>query len=202
MFCLVYGFSNAATHSWHTPSTWSVLAAAAALLIVFAARQSRAAQPLLPPRVILDRNRGGAYLTSFVNGVGIFGIFLFLIYYMQVVLGYSAVKSGVAMLPMVAVIGVIANVGSVKLLPRFGPRPLITLGLLLNAAGMVWLTRIGAPRRRSLPPAGKRPRPGGLRAAQRHQPPSHPQRRTPPRARHRPAAPRSHRILSPPGELT
>ena len=144
MFCLVYGFSNAATHSWRTPSTWSVLAATAALLIVFAARQSRAAQPLLPPRVILDRNRGGAYLTSFINGVGIFGIFLFLIYYLQVVLGYSAVKSGVAMLPMVAVIGVIANVGSVKLLPRFGPRPLITLGLLLNAAGMVWLTRIGA----------------------------------------------------------
>ena len=54
-----------------------------------------------------------------------------------------------------------------------------------------------APRRRPLPPAGKRPRPGGLRVAQRHQPPSHPQRRTPPRARHRPAAPRSHRILNP-----
>ena len=58
-----------------------------------------------------------------------------------------------------------------------------------------------APRRRPLPPAGKRPRPGGLRVAQRHQPPSHPQRRTLPRARHRPAAPRSHRILKPPGVI-
>jgi EmrB/QacA subfamily drug resistance transporter len=143
MFCLVYGFSNAATHGWHTPSTWGVLAAGAVLLIVFGAWQTRAAHPLLPPRVILDRNRGGAYLTSFVNGAGIFGIFLFLIYYMQVSLGYSPVKSGLAMLPMVAVIGVVANVGNIKLMPRLGPKPLITLGLLLNAAGMIWLTRIG-----------------------------------------------------------
>jgi EmrB/QacA subfamily drug resistance transporter len=143
MFALVYAFANAATHGWHTPSTWAVLAAGALLLIVFAAWQSRAAHPLLPPRVILDRNRGGAYLTSFINGVGIFGIFLFLIYYMQVVLGYSAVRSGLAMLPMVVVIGIVANVGNIKLMPRFGPKPLITLGLVLNAAGLAALTRIG-----------------------------------------------------------
>jgi hypothetical protein len=60
MFCLVYGFANAATHSWHAPSTWGFLAAAAALA-AFAARQARAKDPLLPPRVVLDRNRGGAY---------------------------------------------------------------------------------------------------------------------------------------------
>ena len=143
MFCLVYGFSNAATHSWHTPSTVGFLAAGAVLLIVFAAWQTRAAHPLLPPRVILDRNRGGAYLTSFINGVGIFGIFLFLIYYMQVSLGYSAVKSGAAILPMVAVIAVMANVGNIVLMPRFGPKPLVIAGMLLNAAGMAWLTRIG-----------------------------------------------------------
>ena len=143
MFCLVYGFSNAATHGWRTPSTWSVLVAGVVLLILFAWWQARAAQPLLPSRVILDRNRGGAYLASFINGAGIFGIFLFLIYYMQASLGYSAVKSGLAMLPMVAVIGVVANVGNIKLMPRLGPKPLITVGLLLNAAGMAWLTRIG-----------------------------------------------------------
>ena len=143
MFCLVYGFSNAAVHGWHTPSTWSFLVTGAVLLIVFAAWQTRAAHPLLPPRVILDRNRGGAYLTSFANGAGIFGIFLFLIYYMQVSLGYSAVRSGVAMLPMVAVIGVVANLGNIKLMPRFGPKPLVIAGLLLNAAGMAALTRIG-----------------------------------------------------------
>src|ERR1700751_6115628 len=60
VFCLVYGFSNAATHSWHTPSTWAFLVAGVALLVAFALWQSRAAHPLLPPRVVLDRNRGGA----------------------------------------------------------------------------------------------------------------------------------------------
>jgi predicted MFS family arabinose efflux permease len=144
IFSLVYGFSNAATHSWHTPSTWGFLAAGAALLTVFAAWQSRATNPLLPPRIVADRNRGGAYLTMLITGAGIFGIFLFLIYYMQVTLGYSPVKSGLALLPMVAVIGVVANVGTMKLMPRFGPRPLVIAGLLVNAAAMVWLTRIGA----------------------------------------------------------
>ena len=143
MFCLVYGFSNAATDSWHALSTWSFLAAGAVLLIVFAAWQTRAAQPLLPPRVILDRNRGGAYLTMLIFGSALFGIFLFLVYYMQLSLGYSAVISGVALLPMVAVIGVMANVGNIVLMPRFGPKPLVILGLLCNAAGMAWLTRIG-----------------------------------------------------------
>jgi EmrB/QacA subfamily drug resistance transporter len=143
MFCLVYGFSNAETHGWHTPSTWGFLAAGAALLTVFAAWQTRAAHPLLPPRVILDRNRGGAYLTMLIFGSALFGIFLFLIYYMQTTLDYSPIKSGVALLPMVAVIGVMATVGNIKLMPQFGPKPLISLGLLCNAAGMVWLTRIG-----------------------------------------------------------
>jgi EmrB/QacA subfamily drug resistance transporter len=144
MFCLVYGFSNAAAHSWHATSTVGFLAAGVALLIVFAAWQSRAAHPLLPPRVILDRNRGGAYLTMLITGAGIFGIFLFLIYYMQLTLGYSPVKSGVALLPMVVVIGVMANVGNIVLMPRLGPKPLLIAGMLCNAAGMAWLTRIGA----------------------------------------------------------
>ena len=125
MFSLVYGFSNAATHGWHALSTWGFLAAGAVLLVAFATWQARAAQPLLPPRVILDRNRAGAYLTMLIFGSALFGIFLFLIYYMQLNLGYSAVLSGLALLPMVAVIGVMANVGNIVLMPRFGPKPLI-----------------------------------------------------------------------------
>jgi hypothetical protein len=143
MICLVYGFSNAATHSWHAPSTWSFLAAGVALLVAFAAWQTRAAQPLLPPRVVLDRNRGGAYLTMLIIGAGIYGIFLFLIYYMQATLRYSPVISGVALLPMVVIIGVTANVGNIKLMPRFGPKPLVIAGMLLNAVGLAALTRIG-----------------------------------------------------------
>ena len=144
MFCLVYGFANAASHSWHAPSTWGFLAGGGALLAVFAAVQSRAAHPLLPPRVVLDRNRGGAYLTVLVVGAATFGVFLFLVYYMQVTLGYSAIRSGAAMLPMVAASGVLATLGNTRLLPRFGPKPMVIAGMGANAAAMVWLTRIDA----------------------------------------------------------
>jgi EmrB/QacA subfamily drug resistance transporter len=144
MFCLVYGFANAASHSWHTPSTWGFLAGGVALLAVFAAVQSRAAHPLLPPRVVLDRNRGGAYLTVLVVGAATFGVFLFLVYYMQVTLGYSAIRSGTAMLPLVVASGVFATLGNTRLLPRFGPKPMVIVGMTANAAAMVWLTRIDA----------------------------------------------------------
>ena len=99
VFCLVYGFSNAATHNWHTPSTYGFLAAGAALLAAFALWQGRAAHPLLPPRVVLDRNRGGAYLSFFIAAAGMFGIFLFLTYYLQQTLGYSPLVTGFAFLP-------------------------------------------------------------------------------------------------------
>jgi EmrB/QacA subfamily drug resistance transporter len=143
MFCLVYGFSNAANHSWGAPSTYGFLAAGAALLAGFASWQARAASPLLPPRVVLDRNRGGAYLAVLIAGVGMFGIFLFLTYYMQQTLGYSPVVSGVAFLPVIAMVVLAANVSNVVLLPRLGPKPLVTTGMLLAAGSLVWLTRIG-----------------------------------------------------------
>src|SRR4029079_1064940 len=75
VFCLVYGFSNAATHTWATPSTYGFLAAGVVLAGAFAWWQGRAAHPLLPPRVVLDRNRGGAYLSLFIGTAGLFGIF-------------------------------------------------------------------------------------------------------------------------------
>jgi EmrB/QacA subfamily drug resistance transporter len=143
MFSLVYGFSNAANHNWHTPSTYGFLAAGGALLVVFALWQARAASPLLPPRVVLDRNRAGANLAVLTAGAGMFGIFLFLTYYMQQTLGYSPVVTGVAFLPVIAMVVVAANLANVLLLPRFGPKPLVPAGLLLAAGALVWLTRIG-----------------------------------------------------------
>jgi predicted MFS family arabinose efflux permease len=143
MFCLVYGFSNAATHNWHTLSTYGLLAAGAALLAAFALWQSRAASPLLPPRVVLDRNRGAAYLAVLIAGAGMFGIFLFLTYYLQQTLHYSPVVSGAAFLPMIAMVAVSANLSNAVLLPRVGPKPLVTVGMLLAAGSLVWLTRIG-----------------------------------------------------------
>ena len=143
MFCLVYGFSNAASHSWHAPSTYGFLAAGVGLLTLFALWQGLASHPLLPPRVLLDRNRGGSNLAVLIRGAGMFGILLFLTYYLQQTLHYSPVVTGLAFLPMVGMIVVCANLANIVLLPRLGPKPLVTLGMLLASGAMVWLSGIG-----------------------------------------------------------
>ncbi len=143
MFCIVYGFSNAASHGWHATSTWGFLVAGGVLLALFALWQGRAPSPLLPPRVALNRNRGGAYLSILIASAGMFGIFLFLTYYVQQTLGFSPALAGVAFLPMVGMVMLCANLSNVVLMPRIGPKPLVATGMLLAAAGMAWLTRIG-----------------------------------------------------------
>jgi EmrB/QacA subfamily drug resistance transporter len=143
MFCIVYGFSSAAARSWHAPSTWGLLSAGTVLLVLFGWRQARAPQPLLPPRVIADRNRGGAYLTMLIASAGMFGIFLFLTYYLQQTLGFTPVLTGLAFLPMVACLMISSVTSNIVLMPRTGPRPLAPAGMLLAAGGLAWLTRIG-----------------------------------------------------------
>jgi hypothetical protein len=142
-FCLGYGFSNAATHHWATPSTYGFLAAGVALGAVFAAWQGRAAHPLLPPRVVLDRNRGGAYASMLIGTAGLFGTFLFLTYYLQQTLGYSPLVTGVAFLPISAGLVVASNLSTIVLMPRVGPRPLIASGMLAAAGGTAWLAQLG-----------------------------------------------------------
>ena len=143
VFCLVYGFSNAATHNWHTPSTWGFLVAGVALLVAFAFWQSRASHPLLPPRVVVDRNRGGAYLSMFIASAGMFATFLFLTYYLQQTLGYSPVVTGFSFLPIAGGIAVAANLSTIVLMPRFGPKPLVATGMLVGAGAMVWFAQLG-----------------------------------------------------------
>jgi hypothetical protein len=143
VFCLVYGFSNAATHTWATPSTYGFLAAGLVLGVAFAAWQGRAAHPLLPPRVVLDRNRGGAYLSVFIGTAGLFGIFLFLTYYLQQTLGYSPLVTGVAFLPISGGLVVMANLSTIVLMPRFGPKPLVASGMLAASGGAAWLAQLG-----------------------------------------------------------
>jgi EmrB/QacA subfamily drug resistance transporter len=143
LFCLVYGFSNAATHNWHTPSTYGFLVAGVALLVVFAAWQGRAANPLLPPRVVLNRNRAGAYLSMLIASSGMFATFLFLTYYLQQSLGFSPVVTGVAFLPLAGGIAVAANISNIVLMPRFGPKPIVPVGMLLGAGAMSWYTNLG-----------------------------------------------------------
>ncbi len=143
VFCLVYGFSNAATHTWAAPSTYGFLAAGLVLGVAFAAWQGRAAHPLLPPRVVLDRNRGGAYLSIFIGTAGLFGTFLFLTYYLQQTLGYSPLVTGVAFLPISGGLVVMANLSTIVLMPRFGPKPLVALGMLAASGGAAWLAQLG-----------------------------------------------------------
>jgi EmrB/QacA subfamily drug resistance transporter len=143
VFCLVYGFSNAAAHGWGTPSTYGFIAAGVVVLAAFAAWQGRAAHPLLPPRVVLDRNRGGAYLSMLIVGAGLFGIFLFLSYYLQQTLGYSPLVTGVAFLPFSAGSAAASNLATIVLMPRVGPRPLVACGMLTAAGAAVWLAQLG-----------------------------------------------------------
>src|SRR6266480_4913666 len=129
VFCLVYGFSNAATHGWHASSTWGFLVAGVSLLVAFALWIGRAAHPLLPPHIVLNRNRSGAYLSMLLGPAGLFGIFLFLTYYLQQTLGYSPLITGVAFLPMSVGLILAANLATITLMPKTGPRPLIAAGM-------------------------------------------------------------------------
>ena len=144
MFSLVYGFSNADTHDWSAPSTWGFLAAGAVLLGVFVLLQARVRSPLLPLHILADRNRSGAYLAIFLVMAGVSGVFLFLTYYLQEGLGYSPVQTGLAYLPMLATAVFGGIMSNLRLLPRFGPKPLVAAGMLIAAVGLAWLTRIGA----------------------------------------------------------
>jgi len=144
LFLIVFGFSHAETASWGSAVTIGSLVAGVVLLAAFVLVEQRVAHPLLPLRIVLNRFRGGAYLAIGLSSIGVFGIFLFLTYYVQLTLGYSPVKSGLAFLPMIAAIVATSTISSGVLLPRTGPRPLLPAGLLVMAGGLALLAaRLG-----------------------------------------------------------
>ncbi|MFF5139860.1 MFS transporter [Streptomyces sp. NPDC013157] len=143
LFSLVYGFSNAETHDWGSPLTWGFLVAGVVLLAAFAWWQTKAEHPLLPLGILMDRNRAASLLTVLISAGGMFGVFLFLTYYLQLNLGFSPTKTGVAFLPMIGGLMVTAQIGTQALVPRLGPKVVIPLGFAVSAAGMAWLTGIG-----------------------------------------------------------
>jgi EmrB/QacA subfamily drug resistance transporter len=141
---LVYGFTNAATHSWTAPLTIALIVLAVALLVTFVVwEQWFAKNPLLPLRIILHRTRGGAFLSFFLATLAMFGMFLFLTFYMQNVHGWSPLKSGFAFLPFPVGVITSATIAS-KTLPRLGPRPLALFGFTLATLGYAWLTTLHA----------------------------------------------------------
>ncbi|MET9793652.1 DHA2 family efflux MFS transporter permease subunit [Streptomyces canus] len=142
LFCLVYGFSNAEHHDWSSPQTWGFLIAGAVLLAAFSWWQTRSAHPLLPLRILLDRNRGASFVSILIVGAGMFGVFLFLTYYLQQSLGYTPVKTGLAFMPMIVALMLATTLATSRLIPRFGPKPVVPLGMGAGAAGMIWLTAL------------------------------------------------------------
>jgi EmrB/QacA subfamily drug resistance transporter len=142
LFGIVFGFSHAETAGWTATLTIASLTLGLVLLAGFVLAERRSSHPLLPLHVILDRTRGGSYVAVGISGIAIFGTFLFLTYYLQVIKGESPLTTGLLFLPMIACILISSNLSSIVALPRFGPRVLIAAGMLLGCGGMAYLTQI------------------------------------------------------------
>lgn len=140
LFALVFGFSQAEPQGWDAPVTWVSLALSIVLLVGFVLRQRTSANPVLPLGIILDRDRGGAFIAILVAGSGMFGVFLFLTYYLQATLQFSPMRTGTAFLPMVVSIIITAQIQNNILLPRLGPRIIVPIGMLLGTVAMFSFT--------------------------------------------------------------
>ncbi len=143
LFAIVFGFNRAQADSWTAGITLVSLAVGVILLVAFAVTEMRVRNPLLPLRVPADRNRGASFLAMLMSAVAMFGVFLFLTYYLQQNRGYSPIMSGVAFLPMTAAIMITAVTVSTVLLTRVSPKILVSAGMVLAAVGMAVFTRIG-----------------------------------------------------------
>ncbi len=142
LFGLVFGFSHAESAGWTSAVTVASLILGVALLVAFVLAEQRIAVPLLPLRVVADRSRGVAFASVAVAGLAMFGLFLFLTYYLQSVKGFSPVLSGLAFLPMIFCVMISSNLSNIVTLPRFGPRVVITVGMLLGSGALAYLSRL------------------------------------------------------------
>src|SRR5580693_8057278 len=142
LFLIVFGFSHAETAGWTATLTVGSLVLGPVLLAWFVLAERRSSHPLLPLRVILDRARGGSYVAVGISGIAIFGTFLFLTYYLQLIKRESPLTTGLLFLPMIGCILIASNLASIVGLPRLGPRVLIAAGMLLGAGGMTYLTQV------------------------------------------------------------
>jgi EmrB/QacA subfamily drug resistance transporter len=141
MLLLVYALVKAPTAGWGSTRTLLELAGAVALLCAFVVNEHRHPNPLAPLSIFRINGLGFSNVTQLVAIAGFGGMFFFLTLYMQTVLGYSAIRTGLAYLPLCAAIGVSAGISS-QLLPRVGTRPVIVAGAVISAGGMYWLSRI------------------------------------------------------------
>jgi MFS family permease len=139
----VYAIVGAESVGWGSPRTIGLFALAAVLLAGFVAIERRSKAPLVPFDVFRLRTVLGANVAMFVVGAAMFGLFFFLSIYMQAVLGYTALESGVAQLPLAGTIVLAAGAVS-PLVTRFGSKPVLLAGLVLFAGGMGWFSLMPA----------------------------------------------------------
>lgn len=142
LFGLVFGFSQAEIQGWSSLVTVVSLVAGVILLAVFVRVEQRVDSPLLPLRVVADRSRAMAFAAVGIAGLAMFGLFLFLTYYLQLVKGFSPVVSGLAFLPMIACVMISSNTSNIVTLPRFGPRVVITIGMAAGFVALAYLSRL------------------------------------------------------------
>jgi EmrB/QacA subfamily drug resistance transporter len=142
LFALVYGFSNAETQSWTASATIIALVASPVLLITFVVIESRVKNPLLPLHIVRNRARGGAYLSVLLAAAGLFGVFFFLTYYMQLTLRFSPLTTGLAFLPMTGLLVATSVTAQTRVLPRTGAKPLVMAGMTLGVIAMIIFTRL------------------------------------------------------------
>jgi predicted MFS family arabinose efflux permease len=141
MASLVYGFIRAADDGWRDPWTLAAFGAAVVLLAAFILIESRTREPITPLKMFSSRNRSGSYVIMLSLAAAMFGMFFFIVLFVQNVLGYSPIKAGLAFLPVTVAIFIAAGL-STRLLPRFGPKPFLITGAGLTGTGLAWLTQI------------------------------------------------------------
>lgn len=142
LFLIVFGLAKAETAGWEAAITIAPLAIGTLVLAGFVALQRRTVDPLLPLSVVTDRLRGGSFLAVGIAGAGMFAVFLFLTYFLQLNLNMSPVTSGAAFLPMIVAVVLTASIATAVFVPRVGPRPLVTLGMLIAAGAMFGLAQL------------------------------------------------------------
>ncbi|MFJ9580545.1 MFS transporter [Streptomyces sp. NPDC101191] len=141
MAALVYGFIRASEEGWKDSLTIGSFIAAVILLAAFAVVESRAREPITPLRMFADRNRSGTYVIMLSLAAAMFGMFFFIVLFVQNVLGYTPIRAGLAFLPVTLAIGVGAGLAQ-RLLPVLGPKPFMVTGAALTGTGLFWLTFI------------------------------------------------------------
>jgi EmrB/QacA subfamily drug resistance transporter len=141
MLALVYGLSNAASHSWGSLGTVIPLAAAAALLVSFGFIESVSRDPIMPLAIFRNRNRSGTYALMLGIITGLFTMFYFLAQFVQNILGWSPIKTGLGFLPMTAGIVIAAGIASV-VIGKAGIRVPLLIGPAAAVAGLAWFSRL------------------------------------------------------------